>query len=90
MLGQRENTRLKQHMLDLRRAARACGCELNATDADAAAAYPELAKLLDMAGASAAGGNEGLHASDRALAPVPEAAVTHIPERHRFAIVCRL
>lgn len=78
---------MKQHMLDLRRAARACGCDLNATDADAAAAYPELAKLLGMAGASG-GGDAGVQLPEQALAPMPEAAAVHIPERHRFAAIC--
>lgn len=76
-------------MLDLRRAARACGCDLNATDADAAAAYPDLAKLLGMAGASGTGTGDdgGVHLPDQALAPVPEAAAVHMPERHRCAVV---
>ena len=69
---QRENARLKQHVLDLRRAARACGCDLNATEADAAAAYPELGEVLGLATGEAA-----------ALAPAPEHAHIHRPERHR-------
>ena len=69
---QRENARLKQHVLDLRRAARACGCDLNATEADAAAAYPELGEVLGLATGEAA-----------ALAPAPDHAQIHRPERHR-------
>jgi hypothetical protein len=75
---QRENARLKQHILDIRRAARACGCNLNATEADAAAAYPELGEALGLATGSAAE-NAGLHA------PAPDHAQLHRPERHRQA-----
>ena len=74
-------------MLDLRRAARACGCDLNATEADAAAAYPELGQVLKGADEAAVaarrgGADEG---NRRAMAPVPAAAAEnlHIPERHR-------
>lgn len=69
---QRENARLKQHVLDLRRAARACGCDLNATEADAAAAYPELGQVLGLAAGEAA-----------SLAPAPDHGQLHRPERHR-------
>ena len=90
-LGQRENARLKQHMLDLRRAARACGCDLNATDADAAAAYPELGQLLRTADAAAvtAPVGDAAEGGARALAPVPAAEGLHIPERHRCALRCQ-
>ncbi|CAL5222692.1 g5093 [Coccomyxa viridis] len=69
---ERENARLKQHVLDLRRAARACGCDLNTTEADAAAAYPELGEVLGLATGEVA-----------ALAPAPDHAQIHRPERHR-------
>ena len=78
MCLQKENARLKQHVLDLRRAARACGCDLNATEADAAAAYPELGKVLGLPAAGAAG-EEG------SQAPAPEHSQIHRPERHRQA-----
>ena len=77
-------------MLDLRRAARACGCDLNATDADAAVAYPELGRLLGTAEAAAdaagAAGGEGAQAPVQALAPAPPAATLHMPERHRWGL----
>ena len=69
---QKENARLKQHVLDLRRAARACGCDLNATEADAAAAYPELGEVLGLPTGEAA-----------SLAPAPDHGQIHRPERHR-------
>lgn len=78
---QRENTRLKQHVLDLRRAARACGCELNSTEAAAAVAYPELGELLGTAG-TAEGPAAAPSAADDDAKP-PEAAPLHRPERHR-------
>lgn len=46
MCRQGENARLRQHLLDLRRAARAAGCDLNATEALSAAAFPELEAAL--------------------------------------------
>ena len=76
MCLQKENARLKQHVLDVRRAARACGCDLNATEADAAAAYPELGEAL---GLPAAGAVE----EEGSQAPVPEHSQLHRPERHR-------
>ena len=44
-----------------RRAARACGCDLNATEADAAAAYPELGEVLGLSTGDVAGqaGSQG-------------------------------
>ena len=62
----------------MRRAARACGCDLNATEADAAAAYPELGEALGLPAAAAAG-EEG------SQAPAPEHSQIHRPERHRQA-----
>lgn len=76
LLSQRENARLKQHVLDLRRAARACGCDLNATEADAAAAYPELGEVLGLLTGDVAG-------QAGSQAPAPDQEQLHRPERHR-------
>lgn len=45
-MAQGENARLRQHVLDLRRAARACGCDLNTSEALSAAAFPDLEAAL--------------------------------------------
>ncbi|KAK9838492.1 hypothetical protein WJX81_002705 [Elliptochloris bilobata] len=42
-----DNMRLRQHVLDLRRAARAAGCDLDASEALSAAAFPELEAALN-------------------------------------------
>lgn len=82
---QRENMRLKQHVLDLRRAARGCGCELNGTEAAATAAYPELGRLLGAA-EEAPVLAQGGPAAAAAPAPAPQpGGQTHRPERHRCA-----
>ncbi|KAK9909108.1 hypothetical protein WJX75_007265 [Coccomyxa subellipsoidea] len=83
---ERENTRLKQHVLDIRRAARGCGCDLNATESAAAAAYPELGRLL---GAVSHISQEEAPVLAQGLvppAPAPQPAQTHRPERHRHHI----
>jgi hypothetical protein len=68
---------LKQHVLDLRRTARACGCELNATEAAAAVAYPELGRLLGMSA------TPPTTAPTAAEAQPPGSSPQHRPERHR-------
>ncbi|CAL8462052.1 g1583 [Coccomyxa elongata] len=83
---ERENMRLKQHVLDLRRVARGCGCELNGTEAAAAAAYPELGRLLGAA-EEAPVLAQGGPAAAAAPAPAPQpGGQTHRPERHRHHI----
>ena len=44
---QLENKRLKQYILDLRRAMRASSCEVNASAHNFAFVFPELASLAD-------------------------------------------
>ncbi|BDA41228.1 hypothetical protein COCOBI_02-0080 [Coccomyxa sp. Obi] len=83
---ERENTRLKQHVLDLRRAARGCGCELNATEAAAVAAYPELGRLLGAAEEAPVLAQGGPAAAAPTPAPAPQLGQTHRPERHRHHI----
>lgn len=75
--------RLKQHVLDLRRAAHGCGCELNATEAAAAAAYPELGRLLGAAEEVPVLAQGGPAAEPPAPATAPQPG--HRPERHRCA-----
>ena len=48
--AQSDNARLRQHVLDLRRAAREAGCDLSASEALALAAFPELAAALNRTG----------------------------------------
>jgi len=78
---QGENTRLRQHLLDLRRAARAAGCDLNATEALSAAAFPELEAALRggaarAAPAAPAGGPERDAPPGAALEPEPASAAS--------------
>ena len=47
---QSDNARLRQHVLDLRRAAREASCDLSASEALALAAFPELAAALNRTG----------------------------------------
>lgn len=75
--------RLKQHVLDLRRAARGCNCELNATEAAAAVAYPELGRLLGAAEEAPVLAQGGPAVAPPTPANAPQPEQTHRPERHR-------
>lgn len=77
LTAQSDNARLRQHVLDLRRAAREAGCDLSASEALALAAFPELAAALNWTGpvplavpGAALGNRSGSEALDPSRQPL--------------------